>query len=356
MFRRFLILLLFPLFFSGCGSESSNEKLSATVRQTLGLLQENPQFVMYMSFKNMRQTDFWKTYVSDSIIKAESDLGGMLSVFKNATDASISNGLDEIYLSNSWEGENSFVLRGSFNRDKLKSYAQTDTNLYKETFDDGVTVYSHREKNLIFFLKDNGTICASNFPSRIKEMREIKDTSKSGILKNPEVLTAIENSHFKSSFWLVSTEPSFIRGIFSNFIESKSKDFSDTSAFEIDTNKIKSSQQQDTVNKQEIFLKNISKAIKSISLSGKMSSDLKITVQFGFPDEGNAQNFSKMLTGMIALSKLAASATKSENTPGLKIIENMKIDYENTQTRIFIEISKDNIEAFRGYNFMNPPK
>ncbi len=355
MLRRFLIFILFPLFLFGCGNDSSNEKLTATVRQTLSLLQENPQFVMYMSFKNMRQTDFWKTYVSDSIIKAESELGGMLNVFKNATDASISNGLDEIYISNSWEGENSFVLRGSFNKDKLKSYAESDTNLYKETFDDGITVYSHREKNLFFFLKDNGTICASNFPSRIKEMRDVKDTSQTGILKNPEVLSAIENSYFKNSFWLVSTESSFIRGIFSNFIESKSKSYPDTSSFEIDTNKIKSSG-QDTVNKQDIMLRNLSKAVKSVCLSGKMSSDLKVTVQFGFPDETNALNFSKMLSGMIALSKLAASATKNENAPGMKIIENMKIDYEKNQTRIFLEITKDNIEAFRSYNFMNPPK
>ena len=117
---------------------------------------------MYMNFKSMRTTAFWKENVSDSILNAERNFGSLLSTFKLATGASISEGIDELYFSNAWLGENALVLRGVFDRAKLDNYIAKDTLFKKTVRPDGINIYMYKVNDLYFFFKDKFTLCASN--------------------------------------------------------------------------------------------------------------------------------------------------------------------------------------------------
>ena len=85
----FTVLFLFFLTINSCNVKPESQPLPISDKSTLNLLQENPQFVMYMNFKNMRRTDFWKGNVSDSLLNAEKTFGSLLNTFKTASGGSI---------------------------------------------------------------------------------------------------------------------------------------------------------------------------------------------------------------------------------------------------------------------------
>ena len=183
-----LFLVLTSLTLYSCGSRPAAENLNVTTKQVLALLPEKPQFVMYLNFKTMRGSEFWRTNISDSVLSGENAMGSLLNVFKSATGASISDGLDEMFFANSWTGQNAIVLKGSFDKNKMNSYLANDTVFRKTNTPDGITVYTHINSNLAFFLKDNFTLCASNYKEQIDYMKSVKDTSNTGLLSNAELM------------------------------------------------------------------------------------------------------------------------------------------------------------------------
>ena len=346
--KKYFFLILISVLFLGCNKSPVAEKLPVTVKQNLNLLQQNPQFVMYLNFANMRNSDFWKTFASDSVLKAENELGSLLNIFKNATGVSVTGGLDELYFANSWNEDNSIVLKGDFKKEKLDEYLKNDTNYAKEVIPGSATLYIQKEKNLIFFLKDVNTICASNYRNRINEMMKMSDTSTNGLLSNTEIIRVIENTYYKSSVFMVSNEKSFIRGIFSNFLDTKLKGQDiQRDSMGIPITKDSSSQKVQTIPGE------ISKSVISLALSTKMEKDLKVSVQFEFADAVAAENFSKIMSGIISLSKISVSMKKDKTlSPGEKILDNIEINPYGNFTQLKLLISKDNIEDFRKFNIL----
>ena len=178
MKRLLLIIVLIVSFsLSSCDTEPVPEKLPLSVKANLNLLLKDAQFVMYMNFKSMRSTQFWQNNLSDSILNSEQTFGSILNLFGKATGVTISNGLDELYYANSWFGENSIVLKGVFNKDKIETYVDSDSTFTKIKHSDGTIIYKHIDDNLFFCLKDNVTLCASNYRSQLDRMIAVKDTS-----------------------------------------------------------------------------------------------------------------------------------------------------------------------------------
>jgi len=204
-----------------CSREPVPEPLSLTIRQTLSLLPEKPQFVLYANFKNMRTTGFWKTNISDSMFAAENTFGSILNIFKSATGTSVSSGLDEMYFANSWMGENAIILKGSFDRNKFGAFLSTDTLFRKTAGTDGKEIYSHIPSGLLFFFKDNFTLCASNYMKQIDYMKQVNDSSDTGLALNTELMKYINGIMFKENIWMITSEKMFIRGIIANLTDMK---------------------------------------------------------------------------------------------------------------------------------------
>jgi hypothetical protein len=349
-----IILILIFFIFAGCSSKPTPDKLTPSVKSVFNLLIEKPQFVMYFNFSNMRSTGFWKDNISDSILNSENTLGSLLNTFKEATGVSISQGLDELYYTNSWQGENAFVLKGVFDKNRLNSFIKKDSTFAVKDYPDGITVYIKKDNNLQFFLKDNITLCASNFTSQIENMISVKDTSYSGLLLNKSVITAIEKINHKSNLWLVTTEKTFIRGIFLNFVESKSPKLDTAKSFPNDTLKM---EKTDSLTKTDKMIADeLYKQINSVSLSAKMKNELDVAVQFECVDDASAGFLNKLITGMITLSKLSPSGQndKKPSAPE-KILESLKVNNFESSVQIYINITKDNIEDFRKNSFLTKP-
>jgi hypothetical protein len=350
----FLFFIFCFLFLFGCSDKPNPEKLPLSVKATLPLLQESPQFVMYMNFKEMRTSPFWKENISDSILNAERSFGSLLYTFKLATSVSISDGIDELYFSNAWLGENSLVLKGVFDKSKLDSYIAKDTLFKKTVQPNGINIYSYKVNDLFFFFKDNFTLCASNYMSRIDEMIAVTDTSvNSGLMKNKDLLKAIETTVYKDQIWMLSTEKAFIRGIMTNFMQSKSSETSKSDFNITDTTRVK----PDSLNKvEDKILNDMYKSINAFMLSGKMKDDLKFIVQFECVDEKSAETFGKLLNGMIALVKLSSNVRKEKNTSTAEnILDNISIkSYENS-LQINVEINQKNISDFRQNTLLKKP-
>lgn len=350
LFFSFYILL----FLIGCGNKPSPEKLPLSVKETLPLLQESPQFLMYMNFKEMRTTGFWKENISDSILNAERNLGNLLYTFKLATGASISEGIDELFFSNAWLGENSIILKGIFDREKLDNYILKDTLFKKTVKPDGTNVYMYKENELFFFFKDNFTLCASNYLKRIDEMIAVTDTSvNSGLMKNRNMLDAIEAAVYKENLWMISTEKAFIRGILTNFMQTKSSE-SEPGMFDI---KDSAGIIQDSVGRSEDrILNEMYKNINSFILSGKMKDDMKLVIQFECIDNKSAEAFEKLMNGMIALVKLSSNIKKEKKSTAVEnILENITIKSYEKSLQISVEINQKNINDFRSNTLLKKP-
>ena len=350
--RNLFIFLFISIIYFSCGVKPTNEKLPLSVKSNFALLQQNPQFVMYINFKSMRTTEFRKENISDSILSAENTLGNLLNTFKIATGATISNGLDEMYYSNSWLGENAIVLKGVFDKNKISGFLEKDTLFLKTPRTDGNSVYMYKNNNLLLFFKDNYTMCASNYPKQIEDMINVRDTSTTGLLSNTQVMAAIEGVLYKEDLFMVSTEKTFIRGIFANFVESKlnknenQKDFFDTT-----------DAKPDSLSKtDEIMMNNIYQKINSIGFSAKMKNDLNFIVQFSCVDNKSAEYLDKLFSGLITLSKLT-SAVKKEQKPSAteKILDGIEIKSFENSLNISIKINKDNIADFRKNSLLTKP-
>lgn len=341
-FSHIIVLICFSFLLSSCSNNNPKiEPLPLSVKNNFNLLQKDPQFVLYINFKSMNKTPFWKANISDSLLNAERTFGSLLNTFKVATGASISEGLDELYYSNSWQGENSIVLKGIFDRKKLNDYLVKDSNFSKSNATDGTPVYINNDNRLCFFFKDNFTICASNYMTVIDRMTAVRDTSKTGLLENPEMISAIEKIQNKENLWMISKEQMFIRGIFVNFLESKLQADEPKDNKEIDSNKV--------------TIENIYTKISSVSFSVKMSNDMNFYVQTEFINGETANYFKTYITGMLSLAKLASTVKGSQKSPADKILEYTKVEsYDNT-VMIIMNINNTNINDFRKGAIINKP-
>jgi len=366
-FQYSLIISCFILSVS-CNYKPEPQSLSLSVASTLNLLQENPQFVMYLNFKNMSHTDFWKKNVSDSLLNAEKTFGSLLYTFKLATGASISDGIDEVYYSNSWFGENAIVLRGVLDRNKLTQFISADTLFSVAKNANGNIIYQKNDNGLYFYFRDDNTICASNYLKQIDLMIAVKDSVKSGILLNEKILNSIQNVIYKEDMWMVSTEKIFIRGIFQNFIESSpessaessvesSAESSDESDIEIDSSS-QNENQPSTLNdsipeNEKISIINLYKRFNSISFSAKMSDELKFLIQSECINDESSKYLQKILSGVISVAKFRSAGNKNEGTR--KILEKVKLDRYDNDVFIELTVDENNIKALRDAKLLNVP-
>lgn len=341
----FVFILLFLL--GGCSSKPEKERLSVTTKANFSLLPERPQFIMYFNFMNMRSSGFWKEFISDSVINAEKTLGSMLSLFREATGASISEGLDEIYFANTWTGENAIVLKGIFDRNRLAEFTKTDSLFTRRNYPEGITVYNHLPTGLFFFMKDNFTLCGSNYTKQIDQMREVTDTTKAGLLLNDTLLSAIEDVSYKENFWLVTTEKTFIRGIFSNFAMVKSDGAGAEEKMNLDS--LMSGNTPDSVTKaDDILINKLHEKINSFSISGRMKDNLDVLIQFECTDDESAETVSGLFKGLISLTQLS-SALRKDKTPAPveQILNEITVDTYENSVMMKMKVTAENIGKFR---------
>lgn len=319
------LLIQFSLFLAGCSKKFNPSPLPISVRQNLAYLQSDPQFVMYFNFNKMRETGFWKNFISDSLFTSERNFGSFLNILKTSTGASITNGIDELYFSNSWIGDNALLIKGTFDRSKVNNYINSDSQYTKLSYPNNVTVYNRTAMHFYFYFKDDFTVCASNYLPQIERTLNITDTSKAGLLENEQAVNFIQRIKDKEQLWMMSSQKLFIRGIFENFSDmGKGKNKPQTG---IDT----AGNPDTTGASGEFDAASLYKNINAVSFSVKMSEDLSLVMQNECTDEGSASDLKNKLDAVIALSKLSAQFSKKSPGPMVKILDKIETNvYDKT--------------------------
>jgi len=344
-----LMAVLIAVSIFSCSNKPSMEKLPQSVKTSLNLLPEKPQFVMYVNFRYLRTTEFWKQNLSDSVFSSENTFGSILNVFKSATGATISDGLDEIFFANSWTGENAIVMKGSFDKNKISVFLSNDTVFRKTDDNKGFVFYTHIPSNTMFFMKDNFTLCASNYAEQLSKMKNITDTSDTGLISNQELMTAINAIIYKESLWLVSTEKTFIRGIFANFMDMKSG-----KRFDKDNSNVDSlmNSTPDSLNKgDDIITNRLYEKVSSISLNAKIKNELDLVLQFECMDSDASAYVDKLFNGIIGLAKISSAGKKDKRNSAFdKVLNDISVRrYDNT-VLVSAKINSENIKDFRNSN------
>ncbi|HWA06840.1 MAG TPA: hypothetical protein VG961_09845 [Ignavibacteria bacterium] len=316
------------LFVISCGKKLDPDPLPLTVKQNLALLQTDPQFVMYFNFKKMRDTKFWEQFLSDSVFSAERNFGGFLNLINQAAGVSISNGIDEMYFSNSWIGDNAIVVKGTFDRKRVNDYVSADTLYTKIDYPNGITVYKQVDANLNFYFKDDFTLCASNYLKQIENTFTVTDTSTAGLLTNINLMKEIEQIKHKDNLWMISNQKLFIRGIFENFSDMNKKKSSVLPGGEPgDSLSLSDTTQNDNMN--ELF--SIYKKINSVAFSLKMTNDIEIIMQNECEDLNSATELKNRMEAVIALAKLSTTLSGKKPPPAIKMLDKVETEvYDNT--------------------------
>lgn len=299
---------------------------------------------MYLNFKSMRRTEFWKKNISDSLLNAEKTFGSLLNTFKVSTGASISEGLDELYYSNSWFGENAIVLKGIFNKTTLDTLLARDSVFSITKSREGTNIYVNNENGLYFFFKDNFTICASNYLKQIDQMIETSDTSKAGLLINQKMVETIQSVVYKENLWMATTEKMFIRGMFMNLLETTSgKRVEENDSAAVDT----------TATDENLNVKNLYKAVNSLSFSAKMGTDLSLLVQGECISERTSKYLAEILSGLITVAKLSEKDKQDPET--FQMLQNIELNRYDESVYVSVTIDEKNLAAFRSKNLMRTP-
>lgn len=338
-----VIILCSCFFFSSCDRPPVPEKLPLSVRNNLNLLLKDAQFMMYMNFRSMRGTEFWQKNLSDSIITNEQTFGSILNLFGRVTGATISNGLDELYYANSWFGENSIVLKGVFKKESLDNFIASDSTFTKITHSDGTEIYKSIDDNLFFYLKDNVTLCASNYQSQLDRMMQTSDTSQTGLLENADLMQAIEGTIYKKDLMMVSTERMFIRGIFLNFF----------GAGNPEQEGLPGGTPEGEQTPVPDGLGNIYEKVKSISFSVNMTKELKVMIQSRCDSEESSNSIRKLLNGLLTFSRIGSAVKSDEEKSAIEEMLN-SIEVKNFGNDVFLEVNVDeeNIKSFQTRKFI----
>ena len=344
-----LLLIVISAAFLQCNQIPEPDPISLSVKSTLNLLQDNPQFVMYINFKNMRRTEFWEKNISDSLLNAEKTFGSLLNTFKLATGASISDGIDELYYSNSWFGENAIVMRGILDKKKLNDYLLTDSIFSVATNSKGKTIYIKNDNGLYFYFRDDNTICASNYLKQLDAMMNASDSVAGGVLSNQKVYGAIEKIIYKKDLWMVSTEKLFIRGILLNFIESNTG----MEIPEDDTLSVRSDSLSDGASSEENLkrIENLYKNIDAVSFCSQMSKDLKLLIQCECVDENSSKHLKSLLNGFLTVSKL--NSIKNSNSNINRILEKLKLNRYDNSVFLELDVDEENVKEMNKLNIVN---
>ncbi len=327
-----------------CSNNIDPEPLQLSVRQNLAMLQPDPQFVMYFNFKKMRETEFWSKFINDSLMSAERSFGNFLSVLKKATGASITNGIDELYFSNSWIGENAMVIKGVFDRKKAEDYVRSDTVYSAQNYPPNITVYREKESNLSFFFKDDFTVCASNYMNIIEGDMKASDTSTTGLLSNPAAMKTIESIKYKENLWMMSDQKLFIRGIFENFADMNKPGKKNLPS---DAGKDSVNRQDTASSKEESGMASIYKNINAVSFSLKMTDNLIIYMQNECGDNRSAADLKNQLEAVIALAKLSSSFSKRKPGALIQALDKVEMNVYDKTAVVQIKLNENDITDIR---------
>ena len=328
---------------AGCSRRFEPEPLSLSVKQNLALLQSDPQFVMYFNFKRMRETEFWQKFISDSLFNSERNFGNFLSTLKNVTGVSISNGIDELYFSNSWIGENAMVVKGTFDRNRINEYVKTDTQFTKIPYPNGITVYNQVEAHFYFYFKDDFTVCGSNYIKQIESTFEVKDTSQAGLLTNADAMKTMERIKYKDNLWMMSGQKLFIRGIFENF----------SGLGKLDKDKIPESSgndstaAEDSTGENQPDLLGLYDKIEAVSFSVKMTKDLDIVMQNECLDNNSAIELKNKIDAVIALSKLSSQFSKKKDKTMIDILDKINSTVHDKTMMLDIKLEDEQVASIR---------
>jgi hypothetical protein len=344
--KKLILLLLIAdcsLLIDGCSRRFEPEPLQLSVKQNLALLQTDPQFVMYFNFKKMRETGFWKKFISDSLFRSERNFGNFLYILKNTTGASITNGIDELYFSNSWIGDNAMVVKGTFDRSRIDRYVSSDSDFAKITYPDDILVYSRKPEHFYFYFKDDFTVCASNYLNQIESTFKVKDTSQAGLLTNADAMRIIEHIEYKDNLWMMSGQKLFIRGIFENFSE----------LGKLGKNKLPESSGQDSLMLQDTTAGNkynllgLYDNINAVSFSLKMTDGIELVMQNECTDDNSAVELKNKIDAVIALSKLSSQFSKKKNQAMLNLLDRINLSVFDKTLLIEAKLDDEQITEIR---------
>jgi hypothetical protein len=343
--KYFLLLLIIncSLLIISCSKKLDPDPLPLNVKQNLALLQAEPQFVMYFNFKKMRDTRFWETFISDSLFNSERNFGSFLNVLKEATGVSINNGIDELYFSNSWIGDNALVIKGTFDRNRVADYVSKDTLYTRIDYPNGVIVYKQVETNFNFYFKDDFTVCASNYLKQIENTFTVTDTSQTGLVSNFALMKEIERIKYKENLWMISNQKLFIRGIFENFSEMNKPKKNNMPGGVSDSIMVPDT--TETEDAGELF--NIYKKISAVSFSLKMTGELEIVMQNECEDINAATELKNRFEAVIALAKLSSSFTNKKPTPVIKILDKVEINTFDKTAILEAKLDEKDIKDIR---------
>jgi len=161
-----------------------------------------------------------------------------------------------------------------------------------------------------------------------------KDTSATGLVTNDSLMRVINEIIYKNNIMMVSSEPTFIRGIFMNFLGSPPD-------AEMNSDSAMSGIMDD--------INTLYKSINSISFSAKMDKNLKFLIQGECFDNKEANRLKNYMKAILTITKFkpGVASGKTEENEVSDLVKNISVKQYDNSVYIEISITSENINLFR---------
>lgn len=279
------LLLLTTILVSSCVKEVS-QPIEPAVLKKLRLIPADPTNIIYLNFKNLRKTKYWKDFFNPDL---SSQSVSKKTIF-DSLGINFDKDVDEIIISTEWNDFNSFII--TLNRPAREFPI-------KKKFNDYETV--------IF---DEKIVFISNDHNRIEQIKE--NVFDNSFTKNPLFRRVINSLQYKEHFWFVTRNTTLLLKLLRNGTDDDKR------------------------------LENLFRSINFINFSVKLNKDVNINSYWACVDETRANLLRGVLNGIISMIVLT-----EPNDPLVKELSKSNIFLEGKGVDVQLKIPQSKIELIK---------
>jgi hypothetical protein len=281
---HFVLIIMLGFVFNSCLKEVS-QPIEPAVIKKLRLIPADPVNVIYLNFKNLKKSRYWKDFlVKDLEIKEKASK----TIF-DSLGIDFEKDIDEIIIATEWNDFKTFII--TLNKPVQNLELKRSFKDFKIHIDDKVLFITNDEHRM--------------------EQIENNDFENS-FTKNPLFRRIINSIQYKDYFWFVTRNTS----IFLNLLKDGSKD--------------------------DEKIENLFRSINFINFSLKFDRDLSINSHWECVDEYKANLLRGVLNGIIS-----ALILTEPNDPFVNELSRADVYIENKGVDIQLKISKERINELR---------
>lgn len=193
-------ILLSFVFFAGCSRERHADPISRTQWKVMNYLPSETYYLFYMNPSELNNTSFLSKYLKNQL--KDQNTSNWLSDIQTKTGIGIKDGIKELYVSNSPDGNNTAVIILDDPQYKIRAYLNNQND-----FSNNGRFYTKiKEPVSYYYTPDDSTLVI--YSSKEYTQKTAAGT-KENVKTNNDFIELVNSISFKKQFWFAANHNTF---------------------------------------------------------------------------------------------------------------------------------------------------